>query len=73
MIGVSEPVLDTSKMSPDEKDDLAVTMAGQMDKANKEVANAEQSGDDSFKREFMTLKQQIQGSTNSGDMTNLIY
>jgi hypothetical protein len=72
MIGVSEPVLDTSKMSSDEKDDLAVTMAGQMDKANKEVANAEQSGDDSFKREFMTLKQQIQGSTNSGDMTNLI-
>ena len=72
MIGVSEPVLDTSKMSPDEKDDLAVTMAQQMDKANKEVANAEQSGDDSFKREFMTLKQQIQGSTNSGDMTNLI-
>jgi hypothetical protein len=72
MIGVSEPVLDTSKMSSDEKDDLAVTMAQQMDKANKEVANAEQSGDDSFKREFMTLKQQIQGSTNSGDMTNLI-
>jgi hypothetical protein len=72
MIGVSEPVLDTSKMSPDEKDDLAVTMAAQMDKANKEVANAEQSGDDSFKREFMTLKQQIQGSTNNGDMTNLI-
>jgi hypothetical protein len=72
MVGVSEPVLDTSKMSPDEKDDLAVTMAGQMDKANKEVANAEQSGDDSFKREFMTLKQQIQGSTNNGDMTNLI-
>jgi hypothetical protein len=72
MIGVSEPVLDTSKMSPDEKDDLAVTMAGQMDKANKEVANAEQSGDDSFKREFMTLKQQIQGATNNGDMTNLI-
>ena len=62
MIGVSEPVLDTSKMSSDEKDDLAVTMAQQMDKANKEVANAEQSGDDSFKREFMTLKQQIQGS-----------
>jgi hypothetical protein len=30
------------------------------------------TGDDSFKREFMTLKQQIQGSTNSGDMTNLI-
>jgi hypothetical protein len=72
MIGVSEPVLDTSKMSSDEKDDLAVTMAAQMDKANKEVANAEQLGDDSFKREFMTLKQQIQGSTNSGDMTNLI-
>jgi hypothetical protein len=72
MIGVSEPVLDTSKMSPDEKDDLAVTMAGQMDKANKEVANAEKSGDDSFKREFMTLKQQIQGATNNGDMTNLI-
>jgi hypothetical protein len=43
MIGVSEPVLDTSKMSSDEKDDLAVTMAGQMDKANKEVANAEQN------------------------------
>jgi hypothetical protein len=72
MIGVSEPVLDTSKMSSDEKDDLAVTMAGQMDKANKEVANAERTGDDSFKREFMTLKQQIQGATNSGDMTNLI-
>jgi hypothetical protein len=72
MIGVSEPVLDTSKMSPNEKDDLAVTMAGQMDKANKEVANAEKSGDDSFKREFMTLKQQIQGATNNGDMTNLI-
>ena len=72
MIGVSEPVLDTSKMSSDEKDDLAVTMAQQMDKANKEVANAEQSGDDSFKREFMTLKQQIQGATNNGDMTNLI-
>jgi hypothetical protein len=72
MMGVSEPVLDTSKMSPDEKDDLAITMTQQMDKANKEVANAEKSGDDSFKREFMTLKQQIQGSTNNGDMTNLI-
>ena len=72
MIGVSEPVLDTSKMSPDEKDDLAVTMAAQMDKANKEVANAETSESDSFKREFMSLKQQIQGSTNNGDMTNLI-
>jgi hypothetical protein len=72
MVGVSEPVLDTSKMSPDEKDDLAVTMAGQMDKANKEVTNAERTGDDSFKREFMTLKQQIQGATNNGDMTNLI-
>jgi hypothetical protein len=31
-----------------------------------------ESGDDSFKREFMTLKQQIQGATNNGDMTNLI-
>jgi hypothetical protein len=72
MIGVSEPVLDTSKMSPDEKDDLAVTMTAQMNKANKEVANAERTGDDSFKREFMTLKQQIQGATNNGDMTNLI-
>ena len=72
MIGVTEPTLDTSKMNPEEKDDLAVTMANQMEKAKKQVTEAEGSGDDSFKREFSNLKRQIQGSTNNGDMTNLI-
>ena len=72
MMGVTEPILDTSKMDPAEKDDLAITMTEQMEKAKKQVADAEGSGDDSFKREFTSLKQQIQGATNNGDMTNLV-
>jgi hypothetical protein len=72
MIGQVEPVLDTSKMSSDEQDDLAVTYAKQYDKADKQAAQAESMIDEDFRQDFLKMKNSIQQTTGNTSNTNLI-
>jgi hypothetical protein len=72
MVSQVEPVLDTSKMSPEEQDDLAVTYAKQYDKADKQAAEAESLIDEDFRQDFLRMKNSIQQTTGNTSNTNLI-
>jgi len=63
-----------NNMSPDEQEKVALKLVGKTDRANKEIKDLEEKNkdNDDFKRQFSTLRNQIQSTTGSGDMTNLI-
>jgi hypothetical protein len=63
-----------NNMSPEEQEKMALKLVGKTDRANKEIKDLEEKNkdNDDFKRQFSTLRNQIQSTTGSGDMTNLI-
>lgn len=63
-----------NNMSPDEQEKVALKNVSKTDRANKEIKDLEEKNkdNDDFKRQFSTLRNQIQSTTGSGDMTNLI-
>jgi len=63
-----------NNMSPDEQEKVALKLVGKTDRANKEIKDLEEKNkdNDDFKRQFSTLRNQIQSTTGNGDMTNLI-
>ena len=63
-----------NNMSPEEQEKMALKLVGKTDRANKEIKDLEEKNkdNDDFKRQFNTLRNQIQSTTGSGDMTNLI-
>jgi hypothetical protein len=65
---------DPNNMSPEEQEKMALKLVGKTDRANKEIKDLEEKNkdNDDFKRQFSTLRNQIQSTTGSGDMTNLI-
>jgi hypothetical protein len=65
---------DPNKMSPDEQARVAVDQVKQMNSATKKVEklDKEAQANASFKNQFDTLKNTIQGTTGNQDMTNLI-
>jgi len=63
-----------NNMSPEEQEKMALKLVGKTDRANKEIKDLEEKNkdNDDFKRQFSTLRNQIQSTTGNGDMTNLI-
>jgi len=63
-----------NNMSPDEQEKMALKVVDKTNKANKEIRNLEEKNkdNDDFKRQFSSLRNQIQSATGNGDMTNLI-
>jgi hypothetical protein len=63
-----------NNMSPEEQEKMALKLVSKTDRANKEIKDLEEKNkdNDDFKRQFSTLRNQIQSTTGSGDMTNLI-
>jgi hypothetical protein len=63
-----------NNMAPDEQEKVALKNVSQTNRANKEIKNLEEKNkdNDDFKRQFSTLRNQIQSATGNGDMTNLI-
>jgi hypothetical protein len=63
-----------NNMSPDEQEKLALKVVDKTNKANREIKNLEDKNQDNddFKRQFSSLRNQIQSATGNGDMTNLI-
>ena len=63
-----------NNMSPDEQEKLALKVVDKTNKANREIKNLEEKNQDNddFKRQFGSLRNQIQSATGNGDMTNLI-
>ena len=63
-----------NNMAPDEQEKVALKNVSQTDKANREIKKLEEKNkdNDDFKRQFGTLRNQIQSATGNGDMTNLI-
>jgi hypothetical protein len=61
-------------MSPDEQEKMALKVVDKTNKANREIKNLEDKNkdNDDFKRQFSSLRNQIQSATGNGDMTNLI-
>ena len=63
-----------NNMSPDEQEKMALKVVDKTNKANREIKNLEDKNQDNddFKRQFSSLRNQIQSATGNGDMTNLI-
>ena len=63
-----------NNMLPEEQEKMALKVVDKTNKANREIKNLEEKNkdNDDFKRQFSSLKNQIQSSTGNGDMTNLI-
>ena len=63
-----------NNMSPDEQEKMALKVVDKTNKANREIRNLEEKNkdNDDFKRQFSSLRNQIQSATGNGDMTNLI-
>ncbi len=63
-----------NNMSPEEQEKLALKVVDKTNKANREIRNLEEKNkdNDDFKRQFSSLRNQIQSATGNGDMTNLI-
>jgi hypothetical protein len=63
-----------NNMSPEEQEKLALKVVDKTNKANREIKNLEEKNkdNDDFKRQFSSLRNQIQSATGNGDMTNLI-
>ena len=63
-----------NNMAPDEQEKVALKNVSQTDKANREIKKLEEKNkdNDDFKKQFGTLRNQIQSATGNGDMTNLI-
>jgi hypothetical protein len=63
-----------NNMSPEEQEKLALKVVDKTNKANREIKNLEDKNQDNddFKRQFSSLRNQIQSATGNGDMTNLI-
>jgi hypothetical protein len=63
-----------NNMSPDEQEKMALKVVDKTNKANREIKNLEEKNkdNDDFKRQFSSLRNQIQSATGNGDMTNLI-
>lgn len=63
-----------NNMTPDEQEKMALKVVDKTNKANREIKNLEDKNkdNDDFKRQFSSLRNQIQSATGNGDMTNLI-
>ena len=63
-----------NNMSPEEQEKVALKLVEKNNKANREIKNFEEKNkdNDDFKRQFSSLRDQIQSTTGNGDMTNLI-
>jgi len=63
-----------NNMLPEEQEKLALKVVDKTNKANREIRNLEEKNkdNDDFKRQFSSLRNQIQSATGNGDMTNLI-
>jgi hypothetical protein len=61
-------------MLPEEQEKTALQVVGKQNKANREIKNLEEKNkdNDDFKRQFGSLRNQIQSATGNGDMTNLV-
>jgi hypothetical protein len=61
-------------LAPDEQEKIALKVVDKTNKANREIKNLEDKNkdNDDFKRQFSSLRNQIQSATGNGDMTNLI-
>ena len=63
-----------NNMSPEEQQKMALKQVKKMDQANKDIKDLEDKNkdDENFKRQFGSLRNQIQSATGNGDMTNLV-
>ena len=63
-----------NNMTSEEQEKLALKVVDKTNKANREIKNLEEKNkdNDDFKRQFGSLRNQIQSATGNGDMTNLI-
>jgi hypothetical protein len=61
-------------MLPEEQEKTALQVVNKQNKANREIKNLEEKNkdNDDFKRQFGSLRNQIQSATGNGDMTNLV-
>ena len=63
-----------NNMSPEEQEKMALKVVDKTNKASKQIKDLEDKNkdNDDFKRQFGSLRNQIQSATGNGDMTNLI-
>ena len=63
-----------NNLAPDEQEKLALKVVDKNNRANREIKDLEEKNkdNDDFKRQFGSLRNQIQSATGNGDMTNLI-
>lgn len=63
-----------NNMSPEEQEKIALKVVSKTDRANKGIKDLEEKNNDNedFKKQFSSLRNQIQSATGNGDMTNLI-
>jgi len=63
---------DIANMSDEELAKMANKQALETRAANKQVASTSSMGSDDFKKEFASLKEQINGTTGNADLSNLV-
>jgi hypothetical protein len=73
MLSITENI-NPNNLAPDEQEKMSLKVIDKQNKANKEIKNLEEKNkdNDDFKRQFSSLRNQIQSATGNGDMTNLI-
>ena len=73
MLSIAENT-NPNNLAPDEQEKMALKLVEKNNKANKEMSDFENKNkdNDDFKKQFGSLKNQIQSVTGNGDMTNLI-
>lgn len=73
MLSVTENI-NPNNLAPDEQAKLALKNVDKTEKANKQIKEFEEKNknNDNFKKQYSTLRDQVQSVTGNGDMTNLV-